>query len=335
MPRRGENIYKRKDGRWEGRYIRGRTPAGKAEYGYVYAKSYAACREKRRRMEDALPQKPMLTGEMSVCQAAEFFLSERRGALKASTIGRYEYMIRHYMSERKTIIRTVGLKKHYTVGGNTVRALDGVDMSVLQGEFVCVAGRSGSGKSTMLNMLAGLEPPTEGEIIVRGKHHLEAMDEEQRTRFRRRYIGFVFQSYNNLPQYTALENVALPLAIRGVPEDERNWLAWQALSRVGLRGHVDHRPAELSGGQQQRVSIARAIITEPSIVLADEPTGNLDSRTGEEVMELLCEIFRERNTTFILSSHDPQMERYTDRTVYFSDGKIETENHHTGEERTK
>ena len=104
---------------------------------------------------------------------------------------------------------------------------------------------------------------------------------------------------------------------------------------MGLRGHVDHRPSELSGGQQQRVSIARAIITEPSIVLADEPTGNLDSRTGEEVMELLCEIFRERNTTFILSSHDPQMERYTDRTVYFSDGKIETENHHTGEERTK
>ena len=155
------------------------------------------------------------------------------------------------------------------------------------------------------------------------------------TRFRRRYIGFVFQSYNNLPQYTALENVALPLAIRGVPEDERNWLAWQALSRVGLRGHVDHRPAELSGGQQQRVSIARAIITEPSIVLADEPTGNLDSRTGQEVMELLCEIFRERNTTFILSSHDPQMQCYADRTVYFSDGKIETENHHTGEENAQ
>ena len=239
------------------------------------------------------------------------------------------------MSERKAIIKTVGLKKYYTVGGNTVRALDGVDVSVLQGEFVCIAGRSGSGKSTLLNMLAGLEPPTKGEIIVRGKHHLEAMDEELRTKFRRRYIGFVFQNYNNLPQYTALENVALPLAIRGVPEAERNWKARQALSRVGLREHVDHRPSELSGGQQQRVSIARAIITEPSIVLADEPTGNLDSRTGEEVMELLCEIFRERNTTFILSSHDPQMERYTDRTVYFSDGKIETENHHTGEERTK
>ena len=228
------------------------------------------------------------------------------------------------MSERKTIIRTIGLKKYYTVGGNTVRALDGVDVSVLQGEFVCIAGRSGSGKSTLLNMLAGLEPPTKGEIIVRGKHHLEAMDEELRTKFRRRYIGFVFQNYNNLPQYTALENVALPLAIRGVPEDERNWLAWQALSRVGL-----------SGGQQQRVSIARAIITEPSIVLADEPTGNLDSRTGQEVMELLCEIFRERNTTFVLSSHDPQMQCYTDRTVYFSDGKIEIENHHTGEENAQ
>lgn len=235
------------------------------------------------------------------------------------------------MNNRKTIIRTVGLKKYYTVGGNTVRALDGVCMDILQGEFVCIAGRSGSGKSTMLNMLAGLEPPSQGEIIVRNKH-LEAMDEEQRTKFRRRHIGFVFQSYNNLPQYTALENVALPLAIRGVPEDERNMKARQALSRVGLRGHMDHRPSELSGGQQQRVSIARAIITEPSIVLADEPTGNLDTRTGQEVMELLCEIFRERNTTFILSSHDPQMERYTDRTVHFSDGKIETENQHIGEE---
>ena len=235
------------------------------------------------------------------------------------------------MNKRKTIIRTVGLKKYYTVGGNTVRALDGVCMDILQGEFVCIAGRSGSGKSTMLNMLAGLEPPSQGEIIVRNKH-LEAMDEEKRTKFRRRHIGFVFQSYNNLPQYTALENVALPLAIRGVPEDERNMKARQALSRVGLRGHMDHRPSELSGGQQQRVSIARAIITEPSIVLADEPTGNLDTRTGQEVMELLCEIFRERNTTFILSSHDPQMERYTDRTVHFSDGKIETENQHIGEE---
>lgn len=226
------------------------------------------------------------------------------------------------MSERKTIIRTVGLKKHYTVGGNTVRALDGVDMSVLQGEFVCVAGRSGSGKSTMLNMLAGLEPPTEGEIIVRGKHHLEAMDEEQRTRFRRRYIGFVFQSYNNLPQYTALENVALPLAIRGVPEDERNWLAWQALSRVGLRGHVDHRPSELSGGQQQRVSIARAIITEPSIVLADEPTGNLDQKNSREIIDLLKLSNRNLKQTILLITHDEKIALEADRIVTIEDGRI-------------
>ena len=232
------------------------------------------------------------------------------------------------------VIRLQDVRKEYVVGDSHIHALDGVSLTVSPGEFVCISGRSGSGKSTMLNMLAGLEKPTSGEIVILDKH-IENMSEGARIRFRRQYIGFVFQSYNNLPQYTALENVALPLAIRGVPEDERNWKARQALSRVGLREHVDHRPSELSGGQQQRVSIARAIITEPSIVLADEPTGNLDSRTGQEVMELLCEIFRERNTTFILSSHDPQMERYTDRTVRFDDGKIETENHHTGEERTQ
>ena len=210
------------------------------------------------------------------------------------------------MSERKTIIRTVGLKKHYTVGGNTVRALDGVDMSVLQGEFVCVAGRSGSGKSTMLNMLAGLEPPTEGEIIVRGRHHLEAMDEEQRTRFRRRYIGFVFQNYNNLPQYTALENVALPLAIRGVPEDERNWLAWQALSRVGLRGHVDHRPAELSGGQQQRVLLARALCATRKMLLLDEPVSGLDPKATTEMYHLIEKLNQQEGITVLMISHDIQ-----------------------------
>lgn len=214
------------------------------------------------------------------------------------------------------------LKKYYTVGGNSVHALDGVNFEVKQGDFVCIAGRSGSGKSTLLNLLAGLEPPTEGNVIVRGKH-LESMDEEERTRFRRRHIGFVFQSYNNLPQYTALENVALPLAVRGIEKEKRNQLARDALCRVGLEEHLEHRPSELSGGQQQRVSIARAIITEPSIVLADEPTGNLDSRTGVEIMELLCGLFRERNTTFLISSHDPQMEYYTDRIIRFKDGKIE------------
>ena len=231
----------------------------------------------------------------------------------------------------RTIIQTKDLKMYYTVGGNTVKALDGVDVSIDKGEFVCVSGRSGSGKTTFLNMLAGLEPPTAGEIVILGSH-LEKMDEEARTRFRRQHVGFVFQSYNNLPQYTALENVALPLAVRGVPKEEREKLAKEALEKVGLSDHIHHRPSELSGGQQQRVSIARALITSPAIVLADEPTGNLDTNTGKEIMQLLCGIFRESGTTFIISTHDPSMEEYTDRSIRFVDGKTYTSN---GEETSK
>ena len=232
------------------------------------------------------------------------------------------------------ILELHNIYKTYIQGKMEVPVLKDISLSVDEGEYVAIMGPSGSGKTTLMNIIGCLDLPTSGTYALAGENIIGS-SESKLSEIRLNSIGFVFQSYNNLPQYTALENVALPLAIRGVPEDERNWLAWQALSRVGLRGHVDHRPAELSGGQQQRVSIARAIITEPSIVLADEPTGNLDSRTGQEVMELLCEIFRERNTTFVLSSHDPQMQCYTDRTVYFSDGKIETENHHTGEERTQ
>lgn len=228
------------------------------------------------------------------------------------------------MDENRPIIQTKGLKMHYRIGENVVKALDGVDVSIGKGEFVCISGRSGSGKTTFLNMLAGLDPPTSGKVYVLGKD-LGAMDEEQRTRFRRKYIGFVFQSYNNLPQYTALENVALPLAVRGIEKEKRERLALQALARVGLKDHADHKPSELSGGQQQRVSIARAIITRPAIVLADEPTGNLDSSTGREIMELLCRIFKESGTTFVISSHDPAMQQYTERTVRFADGKIYTE----------
>ena len=220
------------------------------------------------------------------------------------------------------LIRVVGLKKVYTVGGSPVKALDGVDLAVKRGEFLCLAGRSGSGKSTMLNMIAGLEPPTAGEILIEGRH-VERMREEQRTRFRRKHIGFVFQSYNNLPQFTALENVALPLTIRGMGRAERTRLAKEALIRVGLGDHMRHKPSQLSGGQQQRVSIARAIVTNPPIVLADEPTGNLDSHIGTEIIELLCSLFRENGTTFIMSSHDPVMASYMDRTVRMSDGRIE------------
>lgn len=220
-----------------------------------------------------------------------------------------------------SIISTHELKKYYTVGENTVKALDGVNMSVNKGEFICIAGRSGSGKSTLLNMLAGLELPTSGTVQVAGKR-LERMNEKERIRFRRDDIGFVFQSYNLMPQYTALENVALPLAIRGAPLRLRNEIAEAMLVRVGLKEHIHHKPGELSGGQQQRVGIARAIITRPPIVLADEPTGNLDTGTSEETMELLTGLFRERGTTFILVSHDPEMRKYTDRTITFSDGRI-------------
>ena len=220
-----------------------------------------------------------------------------------------------------SIISTHELKKYYTVGENTVKALDGVNMTVNKGESVCIAGRSGSGKSTLLNMLAGLELPTAGTVQVAGKR-LESMNEKARIRFRRDDIGFVFQSYNLMPQYTALENVALPLAIRGAPLKLRNEMAEAMLVRVGLKEHIHHKPGELSGGQQQRVGIARAIITRPPIVLADEPTGNLDTGTSEETMELLTGLFRERGTTFILVSHDPGMRKYTDRTITFSDGRI-------------
>lgn len=219
------------------------------------------------------------------------------------------------------IITVEGLKKYYTVGNNTVKALDGVDFRICAGEFVGVMGRSGSGKSTLLNMLAGLESPTDGSLKINGAP-VGKLSERERIRFRRKNIGFVFQSYNLMPQYTTLENVALPLAIRGVGKKAREELAEEALLRVGLQENLRHLPLELSGGEQQRVGIARAIITKPPIVLADEPTGNLDTKTSAEVMELLTTLFREENTTFILVTHDPEMRRFTDRTICLRDGKL-------------
>jgi len=225
------------------------------------------------------------------------------------------------METKSNIIKVSGLKKYYTVGGNIVRALDGVDITVKKGEFVSIMGRSGSGKSTLLNMLAGLEGPTQGSIRINGQS-VGRMNEKARINFRRKNIGFVFQSYNLMHQYTTLENVALPLAIRGVPFKQRSELAEEALVRVGLKEYIKHRPSELSGGEQQRVGIARALITNPPIILADEPTGNLDTRTGKEVMELLTGIFKESQTTFLLVSHDPEMEQYTDRTIRLQDGRL-------------
>ena len=222
------------------------------------------------------------------------------------------------------VIRLTNVRKEYVVGESHIHALDGVSLSVSPGEFVCISGRSGSGKSTMLNMLAGLEKPTSGEIVILDKH-IENMSESARIRFRRQYIGFVFQSYNLMPQYTAVENVELPLMLRGIGKRERRKQALAVMEQVGIVSHAEHKPSELSGGQQQRVGIARALITKPPIVFADELTGNLDTKTSAEIMDLLTGLFRSSGTTFMLVSHDPDMSQYTDRTIHLLDGKIISE----------
>ena len=222
------------------------------------------------------------------------------------------------------VIQLQDVRKEYVVGDSHIHALDGVSLTVSPGEFVCISGRSGSGKSTMLNMLAGLEKPTSGEIVILDKH-IENMSEGARIRFRRQYIGFVFQSYNLMPQYTAVENVELPLMLRGIGKRERRKQALAVMEQVGIVSHAEHKPSELSGGQQQRVGIARALITRPPIVFADELTGNLDTKTSAEIMDLLTGLFRSSGTTFMLVSHDPDMSRYTDRTIHLLDGKIISE----------
>lgn len=222
------------------------------------------------------------------------------------------------------VIRLQDVRKEYVVGDSHIHALDGVSLTVSPGEFVCISGRSGSGKSTMLNMLAGLEKPTSGEIVILDKH-IENMSESARIRFRRQYIGFVFQSYNLMPQYTAVENVELPLMLRGIGKRERRKQALAVMEQVGIVSHAEHKPSELSGGQQQRVGIARTLITKPPIVFADELTGNLDTKTSAEIMDLLTGLFRSSGTTFMLVSHDPDMSQYTDRTIHLLDGKIISE----------
>ena len=222
------------------------------------------------------------------------------------------------------VIRLQDVRKEYVVGDSHIHALDGVSLTVTPGEFVCISGRSGSGKSTMLNMLAGLEKPTSGEIVILDKH-IENMSESARIRFRRQYIGFVFQSYNLMPQYTAVENVELPLMLRGIGKRERRKQALAVMEQVGIVSHAEHKPSELSGGQQQRVGIARALITKPPIIFADELTGNLDTKTSAEIMDLLTGLFRSSGTTFMLVSHDPDMSRYTDRTIHLLDGNIISE----------
>lgn len=225
------------------------------------------------------------------------------------------------MSDPQPIIEVKDLYKIYRVGDNAVRALNGVDLKINQGEFCAIVGTSGSGKSTLLNMLAGLEKPTRGEVIIEGLH-LEKMNENQLVKLRRERVGFIFQSFNLLPTMTAVENVALPLTFRGIGKKVRLKRAAQLLNLVGLRKHMKHRPMQMSGGQQQRVGVARALVVNPAIIFADEPTGNLDSSTSEEVMELMRKVVTEQKKTLVMVTHDSRLAGVADRIFHIIDGKI-------------
>ena len=221
----------------------------------------------------------------------------------------------------KAVIQVRDLYKVYRVGETKVRALNGVDFSIRRGEFCSIVGASGSGKSTLLNMLAGLEHPTKGEIVIAGEH-IEKKTENQLVSFRREHIGFIFQSFNLMPAMTAVENVALPLTFQGVGKEERLRKAEALLDLVGLHKYRGHRPTQMSGGQQQRVGIARALVVDPEIVFADEPTGNLDFRTSNEVMELMRKIVREKKQTLVMVTHDNHLAGFADRIIHILDGKI-------------
>lgn len=225
------------------------------------------------------------------------------------------------MEEKKILLDVRDIAKTYRVGSVDIHALRGVSVQIQKGEIVCIIGRSGSGKSTLLNLLAGLERASRGEITIAGKR-LDKMGEGELIRFRQRHVGFVFQSFNLMPYYTALENVAFPLAFRGIGRKERNRAARRILRDVGLETHLRHKPAQMSGGQQQRVGIARALVSNPELVFADEPTGNLDFATGDEVMRTICDICRNEGRTLIMVTHDPHIASFADRVIRLLDGRV-------------
>ena len=215
------------------------------------------------------------------------------------------------------------VRKVYRMGEEKVVALDDVSLTFEKGKVYCLFGTSGSGKSTLLNLLAGLEKPTKGSIIFMGKP-LEKLNETQLALYRQRYIGFVFQSYNLLPTLTAIENVTLPLIFRKVPKRERQRAAKAMLKAVGLKDRFSHKPSELSGGQQQRVSMARAFVNDPAVVFADEPTGNLDTKTTFEMMDMITELANKNRQTLIIVTHDTEIARYADQIIHIRDGNIES-----------
>ena len=220
------------------------------------------------------------------------------------------------------VISTENLTEEYLLGKVVVPALRGVDLKIKRGEFAVIMGPSGSGKSTLLNLLGGLQKPTGGKVFINGVD-LSTLNENQLAIFRRKNVGFVFQAYNLIPTLTAIENVELPMIFYNIPTNERKKRAEALLASLGLGDRLHHRPSELSGGEQQRVSIARALANNPEIILADEPTGNLDTKTGGKIMEEMVKVNREFGKTIVMVTHDPEVAHLGDRIIHIRDGKIE------------
>lgn len=219
-------------------------------------------------------------------------------------------------------LRVVSLVRHYRMGKTTIPAVDGVNMAAERGEFIALLGASGSGKSTLLNLIAGLDRPQSGAIVVDGQD-LATMSPEQLAQYRRHTVGMVFQSFNLVPMMTLYENVELPMRFAEVRRKERRSRVTEALERVGLADRVGHRPSELSGGEQQRAALARALVNQPKVLLADEPTGNLDSKTGTEIMNLITELNKSLAMTVIMVTHERGLaDRYADRMIFLADGKV-------------
>ena len=221
------------------------------------------------------------------------------------------------------VIEVKNVRKIYRMGNEKIYAVDDVSFDIYEGEFCCLLGTSGSGKSTLLNLMAGIEKLTSGQILIKGRP-IHKLNETKLARFRQKYLGFVFQSYNLIGTMTALENVELPLVFKRVPKKKRRAMAKEMLVKVGLKNRLRHKPKEMSGGQQQRVGIARAFVAKPSIVFADEPTGNLDTKTTMEVMELIRQIARDNHQTIVMVTHDRGLAQYADRVIHILDGKVQS-----------
>jgi putative ABC transport system ATP-binding protein len=224
------------------------------------------------------------------------------------------------MSGQTDFITVRGLGRYFELGDNVVKALDGVDLTIERGELLCLMGPSGSGKTTLLNVIGGLDKPDAGSVVVDGSD-ISTLDTNQLAAYRQRQVGLIFQSFNLIPTMTALQNVEYPMIFAGVPPARRRERALELLGQLGLGNRVEHKPTELSGGQQQRVAVARALINHPQILLGDEPTGNLDSKTGEDILNLLQSLNRE-GQTMILVTHDPRVSEYATRTIHMLDGQI-------------